>query len=157
MSSETRAIDISVGLFILLGLASVVFLTSQTLGSSDLSNSASYTLHARFDHIGDLKVRAPVALAGVTIGRVSQITVDPIEYRAIVDLRIDTTFDQLPIDTFASIATSGLLGGKYVELSPGGDEEVLQDQDDIEFTQSAILLENLIGKFMLNGKPDADE
>jgi len=157
MSNETRAIDIGVGLFILLGLGSVVFLTSQTLGSNNLSNNASYTLHARFDHVGDLKVRAPVALAGVTIGRVTQISVDPNEYRAIVDLRIDTRFSQLPIDTFASIGTSGLLGGKYVEISPGGDEETLQDQDDIEFTQSAILLENLIGKFMLNAKPDADE
>lgn len=157
MSSETRAIDISVGLFILLGLGSVVFLTSQTLGSSDLSNSASYTLHARFDHVGDLKVRAPVALAGVTIGRVSQITVDPIEYRAIVDLRIDSKFNQLPIDTDASIATTGLLGGKYIELGPGGDEEVLQDQDEIEFTQSAILLENLIGKYMLSGKATSNE
>ncbi len=157
MSSETRAIDISVGLFILLGLGSVVFLTLQTLGSSDLSNSASYTLHARFDHVGDLKVRAPVALAGVTIGRVSQITVDPIEYRAIVDLRIDSKFNQLPIDTDASIATTGLLGGKYIELGPGGDEEVLQDQDEIEFTQSAILLENLIGKYMLSGKATSNE
>ena len=157
MSSEARAIDISVGLFILLGLGSVVFLTSQTLGSSHLSNSASYTLHARFDHVGDLKVRAPVALAGVTIGRVSQITVDPIEYRAIVDLRIDSKFNQLPIDTDASIATTGLLGGKYIELGPGGDEEVLQDQDEIEFTQSAILLENLIGKYMLSGKATSNE
>ena len=157
MSSETRAIDISVGLFILLGLGSVVFLTSQTLGSSELTNSASYTLHARFDHIGDLKVRAPVALAGVTIGRVSRISVDPIDYQARVELRIDKTFDQLPVDTFASIATTGILGGKYVELGPGGDEEFLQDQGDIEFTQSAILLENLIGKFMVNGKADKDE
>ena len=169
MSSETRAIDISVGLFILLGLGSVVFLTTQTLGSSELTNSASYTLHARFDHIGDLKVRAPVALAGVTIGRVSRISVDPIDYQANVELRIDKTFDQLPIDTFASIATTGILGGKYVELGPGGDEEVLparcprrgprvlQDQGDIEFTQSAILLENLIGKFMVNGKADKGE
>jgi len=157
MSSETRAIDISVGLFILLGLGSVVFLTLQTLGSSHLSNSASYTLHARFDHVGDLKVRAPVALAGVTIGRVSQITVDPIEYRAIVDLRIDSKFNQLPIDTDASIATTGVLGGKYIELGPGGDEEVLQDQDEIEFTQSAILLENLIGKYMLSGKATSNE
>lgn len=157
MSSETRAIDISVGLFILLGLGSVIFLTLQTLGSHDLSNSASYTLYARFDHIGDLKVRAPVALAGVTIGRVSQITVDPIEYRAIVELRIDSKFNQLPIDTDASIATSGLLGGKYIELGPGGDEAVLQDQGEIEFTQSAILLENLIGKYMLSAKATSSE
>ncbi len=157
MSTETRAIDIGVGLFILLGLGSVVFLTSQTLGSSGLSDSTSYTLHARFDHIGDLKVRAPVALAGVTIGRVSQISVDPMDYQASVELRIDKTFDQLPIDTFASIATTGILGGKYIELGPGGDEEFLQDQGEIEFTQSAILLENLIGKFMVNGTADKDD
>lgn len=157
MSGETRAIDVSVGLFILLGLGSVIFLTSQTLGSIGLSDGESYTLHARFDHIGDLKVRAPVALAGVTIGRVSQITVDPIDYQAIVELRIDTTFNQLPVDTFASIATTGLLGGKYIELDPGGDEEVLQERDEIELTQSAILLENLIGKFMLKGKAEPDE
>ncbi len=157
MSSESRAIDIGVGLFILLGLGSVIFLTTQTLGSTALSESTSYTLHAHFDHIGDLKVRAPVALAGVTIGRVSRISVDPINYQASVELRIDKTFNQFPIDTFASIATTGLLGGKYIELGPGGDEEVLQDQDEIEFTQSAILLENLIGKFMVNGKGDKDE
>jgi len=157
MSSEARAIDVSVGLFILLGLGSVIFLTSQTLGSNGLSGGESYTLHARFGHIGDLKVRAPVALAGVTIGRVSQITVDPRDYQATVELRIDTTFNQLPVDTFASIATTGLLGGKYIELDPGGDDEVLQDLDEIQFTQSAILLENLIGKFMLKGKAEPDE
>ncbi len=157
MSSETRAIDISVGLFILLGLGSVVFLTSQTLGASHLSNDASYTVEARFDHIGDLKIRAPVALAGVSIGRVSRITVDPVEYRAIVELRIDSKYNQLPIDTDASIATTGILGSKYIELGPGGDDEVLRDQDEIEFTQSAILLENLIGKYMLNGKATSSE
>ena len=157
MTSKTRAIDISVGFFILLGLGSVVFLTAQTLGSSSFLTGETYTLQARFDHIGDLKMRAPVALAGVTIGRVSQITVDPLEYRAIVEIRIDSNFDQLPIDTFASIATTGLLGGKYIELEPGGDEEVLHDQDEIEFTQSAILLENLIGKFMVNGKTESNE
>jgi len=157
MSNETRAIDVGVGLFILLGLGSVVFLTSQTLGPGELSNGESYILQARFDHIGDLKVRAPVALAGVTIGRVSQITVDPVEYRAVVELRIDSNFDQLPIDTDATIATVGILGGKYIELGPGGDEEVLRDQDEIEFTQSAILLENLIGKFMLNRNATSSE
>lgn len=157
MTSNTHAIDISVGLFILLGLGSVMFLTAQTLGSNGFSTGETYTLQARFDHIGDLKTRAPVALAGVTIGRVSQITVDPIDYRATVEIRIDSKFDQLPIDTYASIATAGLLGGKYIELEPGGDDEVLRDQGEIEFTQSAILLENLIGKFMLNAKTESND
>ena len=157
MTSNTHAIDISVGLFILLGLGSVMFLTAQTLGSNGFSTGGTYTLQARFDHIGDLKTRAPVALAGVTIGRVSRITVDPINYRATVEIRIDSKYDQLPIDTYASIATAGLLGGKYIELEPGGDEEVLHDQGEIEFTQSAILLENLIGKFMLNANTESND
>ncbi len=157
MTDTARGLDIGVGLFILLGLGSVLFLVTQSLGSNDLSTRDSYTLHAHFDHIGTLKVRAPVALAGVTIGRVSQISVDPEEFRAYVELQIDARFDQLPVDTFASIATSGIFGGKYIELSPGGDESVLQDDDEMEFTQSAILLENLIGKFMLNSKSESTE
>ena len=148
---SARAIDISVGLFILLGLGSVIFLVIQTVGLGQINPGDSYTLQARFDHIGDLKLRAPVALAGVTIGRVSEITADPVEFRAVVELRIDSNFSNLPVDTYASIASKGLLGGKYIELSPGGDAEVLQDHDEIELTQSAILIEDLIGKYMLKG------
>lgn len=151
---SARAVDISVGLFILLGLGSVIFLVMQTLGLGQINAGDSYTLQARFDHIGDLKLRAPVALAGVTIGRVSRITADPLEFRAVVELRIDSNFSNLPVDTYASIASKGLLGGKYIELSPGGDDEVLQDHDEIELTQSAILIENLIGKYMLKGSDE---
>ncbi len=151
---ETRGIDIGVGLFILLGIGAVLFLLIQTMDLTQLASSDSYSVRARFDHIGDLKIRAPVALAGVTIGRVSKITVDPNDFRAVVELQINSKFNYLPIDTDASIASSGLLGGKYIELQPGGDIEVLKDQDEIEFTQSAILLENLIGKYMLNGPKD---
>ncbi len=146
-----RAIDFSVGLFILLGLASVLFLIVQSIDPSQMNTDETYVVQARFDHVGDLKVRAPVALAGVTIGRVAVISVDPSDYRAVVMLRIDSKFDNLPIDTDAAIATAGLLGGKYIELTPGGDTELLVDQGEITFTQSAILLENLIGKYMLNG------
>ena len=149
-----RAIDVSVGLFILLGLVSVLFLVIQTIDPNRMHTDGTYLLEARFDQIGDLKVRAPVALAGVTIGRVAAISVDPSDYRAVVLLRIDAKFDKLPIDTDASITTAGLLGGKYIELTPGGDFEFLEDQGEITFTQSAILLENLIGKYMLNGAPD---
>lgn len=149
-----RAIDISVGMFILLGLISALFLVVQTIDPSQVDAGETYVVEARFDHIGDLKVRAPVALAGVTIGRVAKITADPVDYRAVVLLRIDSKFDNLPIDTDATIATAGLLGGKYVELTPGGDSELLADQGEITFTQSAILLDNLIGKYMLNGSPE---
>jgi len=146
-----RAIDFSVGLFILLGLVSVLFLVVQTIDPSRMNTGETYVVEARFDNVGDLKVRAPVALAGVTIGRVAAISVDPSDYRAVVMLQIDAKFDNLPIDTDAAIATAGLLGGKYIELTPGGDTELLVDQGEITFTQSAILLENLIGKYMLNG------
>lgn len=157
MTSDARAIDIGVGLFILLGIGAITFLITQTLGAGGMKSGHSYTVQARFNHIGDLKVRAPVSLAGVTIGRVSKISVDPVEYKAIVELRIDSTFDQLPIDTDASIATAGLLGGKYIELGPGGDDQVLKDQGEIEFTQSAILLENLIGKYMLGNDNESTQ
>ena len=149
-----RTIDIGVGMFILLGMVSALFLVVQTIDPSQVNASGTYEVEARFDHIGDLKIRAPVALAGVTIGRVAKITVDPVDYRAVVLLRIDSKFDNLSIDTDATIATAGLLGGKYVELTPGGDSELLADQGEITFTQSAILLENLIGKYMLNSSPD---
>jgi phospholipid/cholesterol/gamma-HCH transport system substrate-binding protein len=145
------AISFSVGLFILLGLISALFLVVQTLDPGRSFSGDSFVVEARFDNIGDLKVRAPVALAGVTIGRVTEITVDPIEYRAVVQLRIDSAYENLPLDTDAIIATSGLLGSKYVELTPGGDTELLVDHGEIMFTQSAILLENIIGKFLLSG------
>lgn len=145
------AISFSVGLFILLGLISALFLVVQTLDPGRSYSGDSFVVEARFDNIGDLKVRAPVALAGVTIGRVTEITVDPIEYRAVVQLRIDSAYENLPLDTDAIIATSGLLGSKYVELTPGGDTELLVDHGEIMFTQSAILLENIIGKFLLSG------
>jgi len=151
---EVRAIDFGVGLFILLGLASVLFLVVQTIDPGRMDSDNSYLLEARFDQIGDLKVRAPVALAGVTIGRVSDISVDPVDFRAVVQLQIDAKYNNFPVDTDASIATAGLLGGKYIELTPGGDTDLLVDKDEIEFTQSAILLENLIGKYMLNGSTD---
>ncbi len=145
------AISFSVGLFILLGLISALFLVVQTLDPGRSFSGDSFVVEARFDNIGDLKVRAPVALAGVTIGRVTEITVDPIEYRAVVQLRIDSAYENLPLDTDAIIATSGLLGSKFVELTPGGDTELLVDHGEIMFTQSAILLENIIGKFLLSG------
>jgi len=150
---DVRAIDFSVGLFILLGLISVLFLVVQTVDPARMTSDDSYLLEARFDQIGDLKVRAPVALAGVTIGRVTAISVDPSDYRAVVSLRIDAKIDSLPIDTDAAVATAGLLGGKYIELTPGGDDELLVDHGEIMFTQSAISLENLIGKYMLKGPP----
>jgi phospholipid/cholesterol/gamma-HCH transport system substrate-binding protein len=148
---NNRAIDISVGLFILLGLAAMLLLAAQTIGRGQLGSGETYRVAARFDHIGDLKVRAAVSLAGVTIGRVESIVADPVDFQAVVTLQIDATFDKLPADTGAIIESSGLLGGKHVALEPGGDTEVLHDSDEIFLTQSSISLENLIGKYMLKG------
>lgn len=155
---SSRAVDVGVGLFILLGLVSSMFLLVQSLGLSSTLADSGYELHARFDHVGDLKVRAPVALAGVTIGRVANIAIDMRELRAQVTMQIDRRYDSLPGDSFASIASSGLLGGKYIELEPGGSDELLKDGDEVELTQSSISLENLIGKYMISGtgKPASD-
>lgn len=148
---NNRAIDVSVGLFIILGLAAMLVLAAQTIGQGKLNSGETYLVAARFDHVGDLKVRAPVSLAGVKIGRVESIVADPVDFQAVVMLRIDANFDKLPADTGAIIESSGLLGGKHVALEPGGDTEVLHDSDEILLTQSSISIENLIGKYMLNG------
>ena len=147
---SNRAIDFSVGLFILLGLGAMLVLVAQTIGRGALGAADTYTIEARFTQVGDLKQRAPVNLAGVTIGRVESIVADPVDFQAVVTLRIDSQFDNLPLDTAATIESSGLLGGKHVSLEPGGDSAVLGPNDEITLTQSAISLENLIGKYMLN-------
>jgi phospholipid/cholesterol/gamma-HCH transport system substrate-binding protein len=110
----------------------------------------SYRVTARFDNIGGLAVKAPVTLAGVRIGRVTAIDVDRELYSAVVTLEIDTAYDNLPLDTSASILTAGLLGAQYVGLDPGGDIEFLTDGDRIELTQSAVVLENLIGQLLFS-------
>lgn len=105
---------------------------------------------AKFDNVGDLKVGSPVSMAGVRIGRVEGISFDPNDYRAVVSLNIESSFDRIPDDSDASIQTQGLLGGKYVGIGPGGSETFLAEGSQIEFTQSAIVLESLVNKFFAN-------
>ena len=111
---------------------------------------AHYEVIAKFDNIGDLKVGAPVSMSGVEMGRVTKITFDPKEYKAVVSMRIDARFNQIPTDSDASIYTQGLLGGKFIGLTAGGAETYLKDKDQIDFTQSAFVLENLIGQVLAN-------
>lgn len=146
-----RALEIGTGLFVLLGFAALFFLTTQ-LPASGLSvkREAGYTVSARFDNIGDLKPGSPVSMAGVRVGRVAGIAFDPTDYKAVVTMSIDRQFDKIPDDSDASIQTTGLLGGKYVGLGAGGSETYLADGSQIEFTQSAIVLENLVNKFFAN-------
>ena len=149
----TRSLEIGTGLFVLLGLAALVFLTTQ-LPSSGLKLSfgkaPGYAVTAEFDNVGDLKVGAPVRMAGVRIGDVTAIGFDNQSYRANVHLRIYPQFSQIPEDSYASIETEGLLGGQYVGISPGGLSTYLKDGSQILQTQSAIVLENLINKFFAN-------
>jgi phospholipid/cholesterol/gamma-HCH transport system substrate-binding protein len=109
-----------------------------------------YVLTAKFDNIGGLKVGAPVSMAGVTVGRVIDIAFDSNEYRAVVHLRIDPQFNRVPNDSDAAIFTQGLLGNQYIGMTAGGSETFFKDGDQIELTQSALVLENLISKFLVN-------
>src|SRR5215469_524663 len=149
----TRSLEIGTGLFVLLGLLALIFLTTQ-LPSSGLKLSfgqaPGYDVTAEFDNIGDLKVGAPVRMAGVRIGDVTGIGFDNQSYRANVHLHIYPQFSQIPEDSYASIETEGLLGGQYVGISPGGMSTYLKSGSQILQTQSAIVLENLINKFFAN-------
>ena len=142
-----KSIETLVGLFVLLGIAGLVFLSLKAANLTSFSTGETYALQARFDNIGGLKVRAPVRSAGVTIGRISSIAFDPQTYQGVVTLQIDRNLE-FPRDTSAKILTSGLLGDQYVGLEPGADEKMLGAGDVIRQTQSAVVFENLIGQLI---------
>jgi phospholipid/cholesterol/gamma-HCH transport system substrate-binding protein len=142
-----KGIETLVGLFVLLGLLGLVFLALQAANLGASSGGATYAVQARFDNIGGLKPRAPVRVAGVTVGRVKSIGVDPKTFQGVVTLDIEKAYS-FPKDTAAKILTSGLLGDQYIGLEPGGDDANLAAGDTIAQTQSAVVLENLIGQFL---------
>jgi phospholipid/cholesterol/gamma-HCH transport system substrate-binding protein len=143
-----RTLEIGTGLFVLLGFAALFFLTTQLPSTGLKLGSAkhSYHLTAEFDNIGDLKVGSPVTMAGVKIGDVVGIRFDPKSFKAVVGMRIDKQYNEIPDDSFASIQTQGLLGGKYIGFSPGGSDAYFKDGGRVDQTQSAIVLESLINK-----------
>ena len=143
-----RAIEISTGLFVLLGLAALFFLVTQITNRQLSTNGHSYAVKAQFENIGSLKVGAPVSMAGVTIGRVDSIGFDQNVYKAVVQLRISSTYNRIPKDSDAAIQTSGLLGGQYIGITAGGAEDFLKEGDRIEFVQDAFVLENLINQLV---------
>lgn len=151
---QNRATEVGTGLFVLLGMGALFFLTTQTTGRNDFSNTDTYVVEARFQNVGSLKKRSPVAMSGVTIGRVTDIRFDGVSLEAVVTLVIDSRYDQIPDDSDASILTAGLLGSQYVGLQAGGSETYLEDGSELYFTQSAIVLENLIGKFLVKSGSD---
>ena len=147
---NTRVLEISVGAFMAAGLVALFFLAMQVSNLASISNSAGYDVTARFTNIGGLKVRSPVSMAGVRIGRVTGITYDQKSYEALVTMQIDPAYDKIPQDSIAKIYTSGLLGEQYIGLDPGGSLENLQEGSEIMMTQSALVLEEIIGQFLFS-------
>jgi phospholipid/cholesterol/gamma-HCH transport system substrate-binding protein len=148
---KSRTLDLGTGTFVLLGFAALFFLTTQTTSRGiSFASPPHYDLKAKFDNVGDLKVGAPVSMSGVEMGRVTKIDFDSNEYKAVVTMRIDARFNHIPTDSDAAIYTQGLLGGKFIGLTAGGAETYLKDKDQIDFTQSAFVLENLIGQVLAN-------
>ena len=145
---STRNIEIVVGLFVALGLAALLMLAMKVSNLTAISGDDGYRVMAHFDNVGGLKVRSPVTMAGVRVGRVSGITFDQDRYQASVTLDIRPEFSRIPTDTSASIYTAGLLGEQYIALLPGGAEKYLGDGAEIRLTQSAVVLEELIGQFL---------
>jgi len=142
-----KGIETLVGLFVLLGLLAIVFLALKAANLATFRVGGTYAVTAKFDNIGGLKVRAPVKSAGVTIGRVAAIALDTSSYQGTVTMELEEGI-AFPTDTSAKILTSGLLGDQYIGLEPGGEEQNLKPGDQIKMTQSAVVLENLIGQFL---------
>lgn len=147
---NNRTIEIMVGLFMLIAVAALLVLAFQVSGLSSLNQQEGYRIHARFENIGGLKVRAPVSAGGVKVGRVSQIEYDTETFEAKVTLTIDKQYGGFPLDTSASIYTAGLLGEQYIGLEPGAEEDYLGNGDEITLTQSAVVLERLISQVVFS-------
>ena len=145
---NTRAIEVSVGLFVAAGMAALFMLAMKVSNLATYGGDEGYIVLARFDNIGGLKVRSPVSASGVRVGRVTAIEYDSEGYEAHVSMSIDPQYDKFPIDTAASIMTSGLLGEQFIGLQPGAEEEFLKEGSEIELTQSALVLEQIIGQFL---------
>ena len=144
---EKKSIDLWVGVFVAIGLVSVTFLSLKVANLTTAGSGATYSLYAEFDNIGGLKVKAPIKSSGVVVGRVTKIELNQDSYRARATLALNSEY-QFSRDTSAEILTAGLLGEQYIGVTQGGDEDVLKEGDRIAITSSALVLEQLIGKFM---------
>lgn len=153
---QRTMIDFWVGLFVLLGIGALLILSLKVGNLNTYGNSKSYVLTGSFENIGGLKVRAPVKSSGVVVGRVSNVQFSLETYEAVVTMKIDSRY-QFPKDTFASILTSGLLGEQFIGLAAGGDETMLSDGDKVMKTNSAVVLEELIGQFLFDKAAEEDD
>jgi len=149
--AKRQSFQIGTGLFILLGFAALAYLATQTTSLANYRQGDSYAIKARFTNIGQLKLRAPVKLAGVRIGTVSAIRLEADKLDALVTLSIDKRYNQIPDDSSAAIFTSGLLGDQYVAIQPGGSPTNFKNGQEVLLTQSSMQLEELIGKYLVGG------
>ncbi|MCK5648557.1 MAG: outer membrane lipid asymmetry maintenance protein MlaD [Gammaproteobacteria bacterium] len=154
--SNSRILEISVGIFVAVGVAALLVLAVNVSNVSGFSAGKQYTVTANFDNVSGLKARSAVAIAGVTVGRVVSITVDPMTFEAVVEMTIDSSFNEVPVDSSVGIYTAGLLGEKYVGIEPGGAPDFLEEGGVIRLTQSSIVLEKLISQFLFS-QSDNDE
>lgn len=152
---QRQFIEIIVGLFVIAGVIALLFLSLKVSNLNTSTVNDPYRVSAHFDDIGSLKVRAPVTMAGVKIGRVKEINLDTDSFRAQVMMDISGDYKKIPIDSSASINTQGLLGEQYVSLEPGGQPKFLKSGDHIRLTQSAVVLENLIGQLLFSNSQGA--
>ncbi|NOR40128.1 MAG: outer membrane lipid asymmetry maintenance protein MlaD [Gammaproteobacteria bacterium] len=145
---NNRTVEIGVGLFVAIGIGALFMLALQVSNLGNSISANSYVITAAFENIGGLKVRSPVTVSGVRVGRVDAIDYDDIAFEAVVSLRIDAAHDSFPEDTSASIFTAGLLGEQYISLEPGGSMQNLVEGDRIQLSQSALVMEQVIGQFL---------
>jgi len=143
-------VEFASGIFLVLGIAALIWLAMRATDYGQDIGKETYGISARFTNIGDLRMRAPVKVGGVTVGLVESIELDPVSFEAVVKMQIAKQFSELPSDTGASILTSGVLGDRYVGLEPGGAPDYLADGDELFITQSALVLEQVIGKYLFN-------
>jgi len=150
-------VEFASGIFLLLGIAALIWLATRATDYGQDIGKETYVISARFTNIGDLRDRAPVKIGGVTVGMVDSVELDPVTFEAIVNMRVSSRFDEIPSDTGASVFTSGVLGDRYIGLEPGGAPDMLVDGDELFITQSALVLEQIIGKYLFNAGSDKDE
>jgi phospholipid/cholesterol/gamma-HCH transport system substrate-binding protein len=150
-------VEFASGIFLLLGIAALIWLATRATDYGQEIGKETYTIGARFTNIGDLRDRAPVKIGGVTVGMVESIDLDPVTFEAIVKMKVSSRFNEIPSDTGASVFTSGVLGDRYIGLEPGGAPDMLVDGDELFITQSALVLEQIIGKYLFNAGSDKEE
>ncbi|MBT8048543.1 MAG: outer membrane lipid asymmetry maintenance protein MlaD [Xanthomonadales bacterium] len=143
-------VEFASGVFLLLGIAALVWLATRATDFGQDIGKDTYSISARFTNVGDLRNRAPVKIGGVTVGLVENVTLDPVTFEAVVHMSVASHFNEIPSDTGASVLTSGVLGDRYIGLEPGGAPDMLADGDELFITQSALVLEQVIGKYLFN-------